>query len=439
MQSHPSVVIVGRMNVGKSSLFNRLSSGVRSMTLDYEGVTRDFIKDTVCWKDCCFDLIDTGGISLKETSDAIARKVQEQVLSLVKDASIILLVCDGIVGLLPEDRDIARMLHKLGKKVIVVVNKIDSNIAKEQLFEFDRLGFADTVSVSCEHAIGMNELLDLICERFPEHGEMQPAESPKGFKIVLLGKPNVGKSSLMNELVKAERSIVLDLPGTTREAISEKITFYQQDVVVTDTPGVRRKRSVDEGIEELMVHSSFRALDEADIVLLLIDASAGAISDQELKLAFYAFSQKQKALIMLFNKTDLLTDDLSDQLKFSLEPYDFLTKKVARLDISCVSGKNLGRVMPLVQTVWERHTQKFPNDDLTLFFQEALRAKPLYHKTELLKLFRVRQVKSAPLTFLLIVNQPLWFGESQLGFFENLMRKKYDLRGVPIVFIPRVS
>lgn len=438
MQAYPTVVIVGRMNVGKSSLFNRLSSDVKSMTLDYEGVTRDFIKDTVCWKECCFDLIDTGGISIKETDDVIAKKVQEQVLALVKDAALVLFVCDGIVGLLPEDREIARVLHRMGKQVLVVVNKIDSQMAKDQMYEFDRLGFADIVTVSCEHALGINELLDDICTRIPQRVTISQDE-PKGFKIVLLGKPNVGKSSLMNELVKAERSIVLDQPGTTREAISERVTFYQQDILITDTPGVRRKRSVDEGIEELMVHSSFRALDQADIVLLLIDASAGAISDQELKLAFYAFEQKQKALILLFNKTDLLTEDRAKDLEFSLEPYVFLTKKVARLDISCKTGKNVGRIMPLVQTVWERHCRTFSNDEVTLLFQEALRAKPLYHKTELLKLFRVRQVKSSPITFLLIVNQPLWFGESQLGFFDNLLRKKYDLCGVPIVFLPRVS
>lgn len=438
MRSNPSVVIVGRMNVGKSSLFNRLSSDVKSMTLDYEGVTRDFVKDTVCWKDNCFDLIDTGGITLRDTPDPIARKVQEQVLNLVQEAALVLFVCDGTVGLLPEDREIARVLHRQDKQVLVVVNKIDSQVAKDQLYEFDRLGFAEIVPVSCAHALGINELLDSICAQLPQQGTGLEEEKT-GFKIVLLGKPNVGKSSLMNELVKSERSIVLDMPGTTREAISERVTFYQQDVTVTDTPGVRRKKSVDEGIEQLMVHSSFRALDEADIVLLLIDASEGTIADQELKLAFYAFAQKQKALIMLFNKTDLMTDEKRADLEFSLEPYEFLTKKLMRLDISCKTGKNVGRIMAVVQEVWERHTQKFSNDDLTFLFQEALRNKPLYHKTELLKLFRVRQVKTAPLTFLLIVNQPMWFGESQLGFFENLMRKAYDLRGVPIVFIPRVS
>jgi len=432
------VVIVGRTNVGKSTLFNRLSVKVKSLTFEHAGITRDFIKDRVCWKDCCFDIVDTGGVSFKKSDDPIQEKIRQLAESLVEQADLVLLVCDGTVGVLPEDQAIAKMLHRLGKKSIVVVNKIDSKLVQEHLYEFPKLGFFEIVNVSAQHGLGVGDLLDTIVKMLPSKEVYKEEERP-AYSVVLLGKPNVGKSSLLNLLLKKERAIVTDIPGTTREPIAERIVFYKEDIQLVDTPGIRRKRAIDEPIEVLMVKSALRATEDADIVLLLIDASQGVLADQEIKLAFYAFTERYKALILLFNKQDLVDEEMREQLNYSLQEYDFFLKKIARLDISCKTKKNIGRIMSLVQKVWERHSKQFSDEEIGILFKEALYTKPLFHKTGRLRLYAVRQIRTAPITLLLVVNRSQWFGPSQLGFFENILRKKFDLQGVPVRFVVRAK
>jgi len=225
-------------------------------------------------------------------------------------------------------------------------------------------------------------------------------------------------------------------PGTTRESISETIQFHKADIQVTDTAGIRRKRTVSDPLETLMVKSSFRAVEQADVILLLVDAASGTLSDQELKLAFYVL-EKHKALIILFNKHDLVQDYAQQDMEHRLVEYKHLMKKVPVLSISCATEKNLGRVMPLVHDVYKRHNQRFLDDELTMVIKDALQHKPLYHNSSMLVVRKVKQVATAPITFLCIVNEPLWFGSSQLSFFENTFRKKYNLLGVPIRFFVR--
>lgn len=435
MSSVAHVVIVGRTNVGKSTLFNRLSSDVRSLTLDQEGVTRDVIKDAVSWRDYFFTLADTGGISLRKTNDVILEKTRQKALDMLDSADVLLFVCDGKAGVLPEDREISKHLHKLGKKVVLLINKIDVNLAKEQVYEFDRLGHGTSLTISAQHGIGINDLLDEVVYLLPK--QIMAEETDTKCKVVLLGKPNVGKSSLMNLLLNEERSIVTNQPGTTREAITETIKFHKEDIELVDTAGVRRKRRVNETIETLMVKSTLRAVEDADVILLLLDASDARISDQELKLAFYAFEKQNKALILLFNKQDLVDDIIKEKLEFSLAEYEFLMKKIGSLSISCESGKNIGRILPLVDKIWKRHSQTFDSDELTMLFNHYLEKKPLFHKRTQLKLLNAKQIKSAPITIVLTVNYPEWFGPSQLGFFENLLRRNADLDGVPIKFLTR--
>ncbi len=430
----PLVVIIGRTNVGKSTLFNRLSVDVKAITLDQAGVTRDFLRDTVCWQDTCFELIDTGGVSLRKTTDPLLTKVRNRVISLLESADVILFVCDGKAGLIPEDREISKLLHKLEKPVVLVVNKIDAKVAQEQLYEFEALGHK-SFAVSAQHGIGIADLFEAFIHLLPAPKKVVEAEP--SFKVVLLGKPNVGKSSLLNLLIKEERAIVSETPGTTREALIERIKFYKEDIQLTDTPGVRRKRAVKEPIEDLMVQSAMRALKDTDIVLLLIDASQGRMFDQELKLAFYAFEDKYKALILLFNKSDLLDEFTKEQLEFSLEKYKYFIKKLVILQISCKTEKNVGRILPLLKEVWQLYSQWFDDDDLSQLFLEALQKKPLYHQQRRLLFYHARQVKTGPITIVLRVNEPAWFGFSQLGFFDNILRKKHNLRGVPVRFITR--
>lgn len=429
------IVLVGRVNVGKSTLFNRLAENVRSITLDYEGVTRDFIKDRISWRDFTFDIIDSGGISLRKTNDYMLEKVREQVLELLKSVDAIVFVVDGVVGLLPEDREISNFLHRLGKPVIIAVNKIDTLKAEENVYEFEQLGHKDIVPISATHGRGINDLLDIMIEYLPSKKPQDTEE--QDFGVTFLGRPNAGKSSLLNALLQEDRSLVSDIPGTTRESVSEMLQFYKRSIMLTDTPGIRKKKAVSGDLEPLMVKSAFQALKKSDIIVLLVDGSDSTLVDQELKLAFYAFEDHYKALIILINKTDIMTEEDHQALERNFEYYKHLMNKVPVLFISVKSGKNLGKILPLIQKTWDNYSRQFDKSELETLFITALQDKPLMHKKVQLKLFDVKQVAIAPITIKLTVNFPEWFGKSQLAFFENLLRSKYYLKGVPIKFILR--
>lgn len=430
------VVVVGRMNVGKSTLFNRLAHKAKSIAFDYAGVTRDFVRDEVFWQGVSFELIDSGGISLKKMHDPIAEKVRTLALKLVEQADLILFMCDGTLEPTLDDIELARYLRKMNKPVVLVINKVDEQYhAYETMSAYARLGFEYIIHVSALHGKGIAELLDSIVELAPKKSEDYQEEEQK-FSVVFLGKPNVGKSSLMNLLLDDERMIVADMPGTTREPVSEKIKFYQETVVLTDTPGIRRKRSIEEPLEKIMVRTAFSALDRADVVALLIDGAAGTISDQELKLAFYAFEQG-KGLILLINKTDLVNEEIKADFLDEASRYTYFLSKIPQLSISCVTKKNIGKVMPLIAQVWQRAQQEFSDIELTMCFKEALKRTPLFHNKRPLMVRRAEQVGKNPLKIVLTVNEPDWFGPSQLAFFENVMRKEYDLKGVPVVLVMR--
>jgi len=430
----PTVVIIGRTNVGKSTLFNRLSVDVKSLTLNQEGVTRDFLKDTVCWQDRCFELIDTGGVSLRKTTDLLLQKSREHILFLIDKATIILFICDGTIGLLPEDREIAKLLHKLGKPILLLINKSDVKITQEHVHEFAQLGFGPLISISAEHGRGIGDVLEQVVALLPI---IKLVTVEPSYRVVILGKPNVGKSSLINLLLKKERAMVAEVPGTTREALIEQIRFYQEDIQIADTPGIRRKRVITEKLEDLMVQSAFRAVRQADIVLLMLDATEGRISDQELKLAFYVFEKQHKALIILLNKQDITDTFAQEQLAFNLEEYQYLMNKVMQLNISCKTEKNISKILPLVKKVWQRYSQRFSDEELTKVCKEALEKKPLYRQQRLLIVRNAKQISTAPITIVLWVNEPKWFGSSQLGFFDNILRRSFDLKGVPIEFVVR--
>jgi GTP-binding protein len=431
----PQVVIVGRTNVGKSTLFNRLSENVKAIALDLEGVTRDFLRDTISWQGKSFELVDTGGISLRKTQDPLLSKARAVALSMIELADILLFVVDGKTGLVTEDREIAQLLHKHGKTVCLVINKVDVKDAVENVYEFEGLGFSHSYFISAAHGKNIADLLEFIVAHLP--APILVDEQDPAYKVMLLGKPNVGKSSLMNLLLQKERSIVSPEPGTTREALTERVTFYQEDLQLSDTPGVRRMRSVTEPLEGMMVQSTMQALKNADIVLLLIDASAESVVDQELKLAFYAFDSQYKALMILFNKSDLVEEATKERFDYALSEYDFLLKKVVTMSISCKTGKNVGKILPAVKELWDRYSRQFHQNELTQLFKDASVRRPLYHNRNLLMFYSAHQVSNAPITIMMSVNEPLWFGQSQLAFYEKTLRQEYDLRGVPIKFIVR--
>jgi GTP-binding protein len=426
------VAIAGRVNVGKSTLFNRLSTSVKSITLDYEGVTRDVLKDTVEWQGKQFEIMDTGGIDLKVSKDPIEQAVRERAIKTALDADLVLFVVDGAIGMTPFDRELSQFLHKNKKQVLLVINKVDTKESRDHEYEWPSLGFADMVHVAASQGKGMNEILDWIAS-YVHRGGTQKVEAPVS-RVVFIGRPNAGKSSLMNAVLGEERTIVSDVPGTTREAIHERITFYKESLDIADTPGIRRKRSVGGEIEPLMVKSSFEAMKNADIVVLVIDAHDSNLVDQELKLAFYAFEQHYKALIIVLNKVDIETELDNTEMKSNFELYKHLITKVPVLRLSCKTGKNVGKLLPLITEVYQRYTIQLPEEQVHQLFVNELSKRPLVRNEQFLKVFKVKQVGSAPLTLRLKVNFPRYFEESQLKFFENILRDNFDLVGVPVKF-----
>lgn len=435
VQSFPKILLVGRTNVGKSTIFNRLVQEKKSIVFEREGVTRDYIQETITWNDKTFDLIDTGGLVFGRHVDDIQKKVQEKVMPLLEQASLILFVCDAKNGLVGEDTIIARALHKSKRPVIVLLNKADNQPKlEENTPDFYQLGFPEMLPTSAIHGIGIGTLLNRIVDHVgdPLEGEL---EKPQ-YKVVIVGKPNAGKSSLMNLLIKQERSIVSDIAGTTREAIESNIYHCSDLIQMVDTAGVRKKRNVTDELETLMVKSSMEAVRTADIVIMMIDASQGKISDQELKLLFYAYEQK-KIMLILFNKSDLLDEYTRQTLEQSMEKYNFILKKVPQLWTSCLTMRNINKILNEIKTLWERCKQEFNSTEVNEIVQNELAHKPLYRAGNALRLFKIRVIKGAIPTFVLHVNHPAWFGESELACIENIVRKHFDLRGCPIQFSVR--
>ncbi|MFA6263657.1 MAG: ribosome biogenesis GTPase Der [Candidatus Babeliales bacterium] len=431
--NYPQVLLVGRTNVGKSTLFNRMTKQNRSIVFERAGVTRDYLQELVDWKGKSFVLVDTGGLSFERNKDDISQRVYTKVIELFDAATLILFVVDGKHGPVEEDTRIASVLRKSNKPVIVVVNKADNQtIVEDTLPEFYALGFEQLIPVSGIHGSGIGTLLGTIAQAVPLPAQVQ-ASAPS-YNVTIIGKPNVGKSSLMNLLIKHERSIVSPIAGTTREAISE-LTYHCNDLIqITDTAGVRRSRKVEDDLEELMVKSSLQAIRTADIILVVIDASEGKIADQELKLLFYAYEQK-KMIIVVFNKTDLLDDYHTSTLKQSIDEYKFILKKLPQMWISCVTEKNVIKIFNQITNVWQRCSQTFEPLTLDETVQRSLAHKHLYHTTEQLKVFKITPLQATTPTFILQVNYPEWFGPSELSCIENILRDAYDLLGCPVSLI----
>jgi len=429
----PYVVIAGRTNVGKSTLFNRLSLKTKAIVFNQEGVTRDFITESITWDNTTFMLVDTGGITFLKHLDSINKQVQMIARDCIEKSDVILFVVDGSIPLHPLDQQLAKELRKTGKKIVLVLNKVDKNSSQQFVDEIKTyFNFPDQILISAEHGKGIAHLLEIILSCLPK--EIKKETNDTLCKVVLLGKPNVGKSSLLNALLHKERSIVSDIPGTTREAIIEKVNFLQEEIQIADTAGVRRKRSVREELEQSMVSSTMYVVKDTDIVLLLVDAHEGKLSDQEIKLAYYVFEEQKKGLIILYNKQDLMNDELKNQLEFDKEQYEQLLSKLVSIQISCVSGKNIGKILPTVKEVWQRYSSFLDNEKLFSTLMIAMEKKGLYKNGNRLILYKLKQINTSPITILLTVNEPKWFDDTHTRFFENILRKTFNLQSVPVVF-----
>lgn len=434
MSKMPRVVVVGRTNVGKSSLFNRMAPHVKSLTLDQEGVTRDYLSDVVDWNDFKFELLDTGGIDLCKGADFITCQVTEKVKKVLENATMLLFVVDLKTGITDQDMRISRLLQDLKKPVFVLVNKADNRDNDSEIYEFAQFGFDAVFPVSAAHGRGIADVLDAVVSlsRGIDISNQVVEEEPE-FRVAFLGRPNAGKSSLMNLLVQEDFSIVSDVAGTTREAIRKKIAFNKQVVELIDTAGVRKQGGIDTKLESMMVTNALQIAKRAHIVLLLVDVFEPHVTAQELKLTSYAFDNGC-AVIVLFNKVDLFDEEKKQYFEYSLEKYDHFLKKLETLQISCKTDKNIGKILPLVQKVWDRFSVRYSERRLTDIFMQAVKKTPLFKIAKRLNFYNARQVGAAPLRIeLLVSNKELW-EDQHLAFFENVLRKEENLKSVPIFF-----
>ena len=310
----PIVAIVGRPNVGKSTLFNIFANSRISIVEDTPGVTRDRLYATAEWLDHEFMMVDTGGIEIMN-ADAIAVSIRQQAQIAIKEADVILFVCDARAGITTEDADVARLLRQSKKPIVLAVNKADSPKQEMNTFEFYNLGIGDPIAVSASNHLGLGDLLDAVVAKFPSDKMAGDLEEEDEIKVALIGRPNVGKSSIFNALVGEERSIVSDVAGTTRDAIDTPVVRNGQKYLFIDTAGMRRKAKVDEPIEKYSVMRSLRAVDRSDVVLMVFDAVEG-VTEQDKRIVGYAH-EAGKAVILVVNKWDLYEKDNSSTLRYT--------------------------------------------------------------------------------------------------------------------------
>ncbi len=425
------VAIVGRPNVGKSTLFNRLTAARTAIEEKVPGVTRDRLYGTAEWRGESFIVIDTGGISF-ERNDPLIRQVRRQAELAVEEAHVILFLLDGREGPAPLDQEIADLLRRSGKPVIPVVNKIDHPGAAAEIMAFYSLGMGDPLSVSAAHGRGTGDLLDRIYELLPEE-QVSAGPAEKAVRVALVGRPNVGKSQLLNTILGRERVIVSATPGTTRDAVDTLFNYNGSTYVLIDTAGVRRKSRVKEAVEYYSVLRSLKAVERADIALLLLDAESG-IAEQDQKLAGY-IDQAGRGLIIGVNKWDLLKgrqearqDWLAEISRaFAFAPY------APVIFISALTGSRVQELFPLFDRVRQELYRRVPTSLLNELVLDALAVNPPpSYKGKRLKIYYAAQVAVKPPTFIFFVNNPQFMHFSYRRYLENRLREAFDFCGVPL-------
>ena len=426
----PLVAIVGRPNVGKSTLFNRLIGKRVSIVEDTPGVTRDRIYGDAEWLDKQFTLIDTGGIE-PASEDKIAIQMRRQAELAIETSDVILFIVDGREGMTAADQEVAAMLRKCNKPVVLAVNKLDAPKYHEAIYEFYELGLGEPFIVSAGQGIGLGDMLDAVCENFPQSdGE----EEETCVHIAIVGKPNVGKSSLTNALLGEERVIVSDVPGTTRDAIDSPFTKNGQSYVLIDTAGIRRKRAIeDESIERYSVIRSLAAVRRADVVLFVCDADQG-LSEQDVKIAGFVH-EEGKPSVVIVNKWDLIEKDTHtmDQFKKDMETDLSFMNYVPFLFVSAKNGQRIHKVLDLVNEVYAQSIRRISTGTLNDVVNEAVSiSEPPSQNGKRLKLYYATQVAIQPPTFVIFVNDSALVHFSYERYLENYFRKSFGFSGTPI-------
>lgn len=434
--SKPVVAIVGRPNVGKSTLFNVLAGERISIVKDTPGVTRDRIYAEVSWLDHNFTMIDTGGIE-PDSKDIILSQMREQAEIAIATADVIIFLTDVRQGLQDSDAKVADMLRRSGKPVVLVVNKVDSfEKYMADVYEFYNLGIGDPFPVSAASMLGLGDMLDEVVKHFPEYSKDE-AEDERP-KIAIIGKPNVGKSSLINKLAQEDRVIVSDIAGTTRDAIDTDIKYNGKEYVFIDTAGLRRKNKIKEEIERYSIIRAVTAVERADVCIIVIDATEG-VTEQDAKIAGIAHD-RGKGIIIAVNKWDAIEKDDKTIYRHTEKIRDILSfmPYAEIIFISAKSGQRLNKIFETIDVVIENNSMRVATGVLNEIVTEAVAMQqPPSDKGKRLRLYYITQVSVKPPTFVIFVNDKELMHFSYTRYIENQIRETFGFRGTPLRFIIR--
>ena len=426
----PVVALLGRPNVGKSTLFNRLVGKKISIIEDTPGITRDRIYSTVNYNDYSFHLIDTGGIDLTEND--FNKEIKAQAELAIDEADIVLFVVDGKEGLTANDYVVKEMLMKSNKEVIVVINKYDNKLAKDNFYDFYELGFEKYIPISAEHNEGIGDLLEEITSNFNQNNSNDYDENVIKFSVI--GRPNVGKSSLVNDLLNEERVLVGNIAGTTRDAIDTPLTYHGQDFVVIDTAGMRKRGKIYENVEKYSLLRALKAIDRSDVCLLVIDASEGII-EHDKHIASYAL-EAGKGIIIVVNKWDTIENKDEAMKRFTKEirnNFQFMSFAPI-VFLSALTKKRIHTLMPEILKVYENCNKQIKTSLLNDVINDAyLLNLPPSYKGKRLKIYFANQASTQPPTFNIQVNSKGLIHFSYKRYLENKIRESFDFEGTPIV------
>jgi len=425
----PVIAIVGRPNVGKSTFFNRVTKTKNAIVNDLSGVTRDRNYGNAHWNDIEFTLVDTGGLIIA-SDDALARQISCQALCAVEDADAIIFMLDGREGPSPFDEDIADILRSVNKPVFYVVNKIDGYEHEVKTYDFFSLGIEKIYSVSAQHGYGINGFFDDLVASFPDTSPSYPSDMTR---LAVVGRPNVGKSSLINRILDQNRLIVSDIPGTTRDSVNTACEINGKSYLIIDTAGIRRKGKVSQKLEKFSVIKALKSLERCDVALIVIDAEEG-ITDQDISIAGYAFERKC-GCIFLLNKWDLVekTDNIAKTYYESLRMSAKFLNFAPAMTISALTGKRVSRIFNIVEEVYLQYSFRVGTGELNRIFASAIeKNEPSIYKGKRLKFYYATQVSTKPPSFVCFVNYPEAVHFSYKRFLINQIRAETGLDKTPI-------
>lgn len=435
--SKPIVAIVGRPNVGKSTLFNIFADSRISIVEDTPGVTRDRLYADAEWLDRKFTMVDTGGIEMQNT-DSIAVSIRQQAEIAVREADVILFVCDARTGITNDDMEVAKMLRQSKKPVVLAVNKADTPKQEAEAYEFYNLGIGEPYLISASNRLNLGDLLDAVVEKFPPESD-DDEDNEDVIKVAIIGRPNVGKSSIFNDIIGQNRSIVSDVAGTTRDAIDVPVEKDGQTYLFIDTAGMRRKGKIDEPIEKYSIIRTLRAVDRSDVVLLVLNAEEG-ITEQDKKIAGYAH-EAGKGIVIVVNKWDLYpnktvmsTEEFTKNIRHELifMPYANVVY------VSALTQQRISRLPEMIKDAAEANAMRISTSVLNQVVTDAVAMnQPPMEKGKRLKILYTTQVKVKPPTFVIFCNEPEIMHFSYQRYLENQLREAFGFKGTPINIIVR--